>query len=66
MSLMPEREREQLGQNGRRYFLQEFERDRLLLRLDSWMKELTGLSLPSDCEQTQDRYSRPTTAVPFI
>jgi len=64
MSLMPEREREQLGQNGRRYFLQEFERARLLLRLDSWM--LTGVSLPCDCEQTQDRYSRPTTAVPFI
>jgi glycosyltransferase involved in cell wall biosynthesis len=40
MSVMPELEREQMGQNGRRYFLQEFERDSLLLRLDSWMKEL--------------------------
>jgi glycosyltransferase involved in cell wall biosynthesis len=42
MSLMPPSEREVMGQNGRRYFLQEFERDTLLVRLDSWMKELVG------------------------
>ena len=40
MSNMPLSEREMLGQNGRRYFLQEFDRDTLLARLDSWMKEL--------------------------
>jgi glycosyltransferase involved in cell wall biosynthesis len=40
MSNMPSSEREILGQNGRRYFLQEFDRDTLLARLDSWMKEL--------------------------
>jgi colanic acid biosynthesis glycosyl transferase WcaI len=33
-------EREAMGQNGRTYFLREFERDTLLTRLDSWMKEL--------------------------
>jgi len=42
LSLMPPSERETLGQNGRRYFLQEFDRDTLLVRLDSWMKELVG------------------------
>ena len=42
MSLMPPSEREAMGENGRRYFLQEFERDALLVRLDSWMKELVG------------------------
>lgn len=42
MSLTPQSEREAMGQNGRRYFLQEFERDTLLARLDSWMKELVG------------------------
>ena len=40
MSSMPSTERETMGQNGRRYFLKEFDRDTLLLRLDSWMKEL--------------------------
>jgi colanic acid biosynthesis glycosyl transferase WcaI len=40
MANMPPAEREILGQNGRRYFLQEFDRDALLARLDSWMKEL--------------------------
>jgi colanic acid biosynthesis glycosyl transferase WcaI len=40
MSLMPSSERETMGQNGRRYFLKEFERDTLLARLDTWMKEL--------------------------
>ena len=44
MSLMPPSEREAMGQNGRRYFLQEFDRDTLLVRLDSWMKELVGES----------------------
>ena len=38
--LMPPSEREAMGQNGRRYFLQEFDRDTLLARLDSWMTEL--------------------------
>lgn len=33
-------ERDAMGQNGRNYFLQEFERNLLLTRLDSWMKEL--------------------------
>ena len=42
MSLMPPSEREAMGENGRRYFLQEFERETLLVRLDSWMKELVG------------------------
>jgi len=40
IALMPASERETLGQNGRRYFLQEFERDTLLARLDTWMNEL--------------------------
>ncbi|OAI49735.1 glycosyltransferase WbuB [Nitrospira sp. SCGC AG-212-E16] len=44
LSLMSSSEREGMGQNGRRYFLQEFERDALLIRLDSWMKELVGKS----------------------
>jgi glycosyltransferase involved in cell wall biosynthesis len=42
MSLMPQSEREDMGRNGRLYFLQEFERATLLNRLDSWMKELVG------------------------
>lgn len=42
LSLMSSSEREVLGQNGRRYFLQEFERNNLLTRLDGWMKELVG------------------------
>lgn len=42
MSLMPQSEREEMGRNGRQYFLQEFERTTLLNRLDSWMKELAG------------------------
>jgi colanic acid biosynthesis glycosyl transferase WcaI len=40
IALMPASERETLGQNGRHYFLQEFERDTLLARLDTWMNEL--------------------------
>jgi len=44
LSLMTSSEREGMGQNGRRYFLQEFERNALLVRLDSWMKELVGES----------------------
>jgi glycosyltransferase involved in cell wall biosynthesis len=42
LSLMPPLEREAMGQNGRRYFLQEFDRDTLLVRLDSWMRDLVG------------------------
>jgi len=42
LSLMSSSEREVMGQNGRRYFLQEFERNNLLARLDGWMKELVG------------------------
>lgn len=40
LSEMPSSERDAMGRNGRRYFLQEFERDALITRLDSWMKEL--------------------------
>ncbi len=40
LSKMPTEEREMMGQNGRRYFLQEFQRDALIVRLDSWMKDL--------------------------
>ncbi|MBH0196083.1 MAG: glycosyltransferase family 4 protein, partial [Nitrospira sp.] len=40
LSEMPSSERDMMGRNGRRYFLQEFERDALITRLDSWMKEL--------------------------
>lgn len=42
MSLMSSSERETMGENGRRYFLQEFDRDTLLNRLDSWITELVG------------------------
>lgn len=42
LSLMSSSEREGMGQNGRRYFLQEFERNNLLTRLDGWMNELAG------------------------
>lgn len=42
LSLMSSSEREVMGQNGRCYFLQEFERNNLLTRLDGWMKELAG------------------------
>jgi colanic acid biosynthesis glycosyl transferase WcaI len=37
---MTQMERDALGQNGRKYFLHEFERDMLLDRLDTWMKGL--------------------------
>ncbi len=40
LSKMSREEREMMGQNGRRYFLQEFERGMLLARLDSWIKQL--------------------------
>jgi glycosyltransferase involved in cell wall biosynthesis len=40
LSLLPTTEREAMGLNGRRYFLQEFGRDTLVARLDAWMKEL--------------------------
>ncbi len=40
LSLLPTTEREAMGLNGRRYFLQEFDRDTLVARLDSWMNEL--------------------------
>jgi len=42
MFQMTSSDREAMGQNGRRYFLHEFERESLLARLDSWMKELVG------------------------
>jgi glycosyltransferase involved in cell wall biosynthesis len=40
LSLLPPTDREAMGLNGRRYFLQEFDRDTLVARLDSWMNEL--------------------------
>ena len=39
-STMPSSHRDAMGQNGRQYFLREFDRDMLLTRLDSWMKGL--------------------------
>ena len=48
MFTMPRTEREAMGRRGRAYFLQEFERDALLARLDSWMKELAARGL--ECE----------------
>lgn len=42
MFQMTPSDREAMGQNGRQYFLREFERETLLARLDSWMKELVG------------------------
>jgi glycosyltransferase involved in cell wall biosynthesis len=44
LSEMPSAERDSMGLNGRRYFLQEFERDALITRLDTWMKEITGVA----------------------
>lgn len=41
-------EREVMGQNGRRYFLEEFERDALIARLDSLMRGVVGKVRP--CE----------------
>lgn len=35
-------EREAMGQNGRRYFLQEFARDALIARLDALMRDMVG------------------------
>ncbi len=40
LALMPPSEREAMGLNGRQYFLQEFDRNSLVARLDSWMNEL--------------------------
>ena len=37
---MPSAEREKMGQNGRRYFDANFEREMLLDRLEGWMKEM--------------------------
>ena len=31
-----------MGQNGRRYFLQEFARDALIARLDALMRDMVG------------------------
>lgn len=42
MYRMPRGERERMGEQGRMYFLREFERDMLLARLDGWMRELIG------------------------
>jgi glycosyltransferase involved in cell wall biosynthesis len=42
MYRMPRGERERMGEQGRAYFLREFERDMLLARLDGWMRELIG------------------------
>lgn len=49
MSRMPVAEREAMGQNGRQYYLKEFERNTLLVRLDGWMKELVGDSPGCAC-----------------
>ena len=38
---MPRQDREAMGQRGRRYFEQHFERELLLSRLEQWMRDLT-------------------------
>jgi glycosyltransferase involved in cell wall biosynthesis len=40
IAAMPEHERRALGESGRRYFEQHFERTRLLEQLETWMLEL--------------------------
>jgi glycosyltransferase involved in cell wall biosynthesis len=42
MYRMSRGERERMGEQGRAYFLREFERGMLLARLDGWMRELAG------------------------
>jgi len=42
MYRMPEAERRAIGERGRRYFEQHFERGALLRRLEAWMSELAG------------------------
>jgi len=39
---MSELDREEIGQNGRRYFEKNFEREMLLDRLEGWMRELVS------------------------
>lgn len=39
---LPETERRAMGERGRRYFEQQFEREKLLTRLEGWMRELVG------------------------
>jgi len=39
---MPRQEREAMGQRGRRYFEQHFERELLLSRLEQWMRDLAA------------------------
>jgi len=43
---MPETERQAMGERGRRYFEQEFEREKLLIRLEGWMGELARSRKP--------------------
>lgn len=39
---LPREERERMGDRGRAFYLEHFERERLLARLESWMVELKG------------------------
>jgi glycosyltransferase involved in cell wall biosynthesis len=39
---MPEGDREEMGQRGRKYFNANFEREMLLDRLEEWMQELVA------------------------
>ncbi len=41
------REREVMGKSGREYYLQHFERDRLMNQLERWIEESRGGELPS-------------------
>ncbi|HKA44158.1 MAG TPA: glycosyltransferase family 4 protein [Burkholderiales bacterium] len=43
---MPEPERHAMGERGRRYFEQHFERERLLGQLEKWMDECAGAGGP--------------------
>lgn len=42
LSRMSRQERDAMGQRGRRYFEQHFERELLLSRLEQWMRDLTA------------------------
>ena len=44
LAALPSQERDAMGQAGRRYFEQHFERERLLGQLEAWMLELCGFA----------------------
>ena len=54
---MSKSERDTMGQNGRDYFEQHFERERLLDRLETMFAEVTGLPLQEAASEASPRES---------